>query len=70
MGEPLPQAPPRTARPALPRTLAGLRAPLLAAVRRAAPGWLRDETDLPEGVMDVDPSNDVVEELLWVSPAG
>lgn len=32
-------------RPPLPRELEGLRAPLLAAVRRAAPPWLQGEVD-------------------------
>jgi len=31
--------------PELPRTLAELQRPLAAAVRKAAPSWLRDETD-------------------------
>jgi RNA polymerase sigma-70 factor (ECF subfamily) len=40
-----PRAPGPAARPALPRELEGLRAPLLAAVRRAAPPWLHSEVD-------------------------
>jgi hypothetical protein len=37
-----------------------------------SPGlWrFRCETDLPTGVVDVNPSNDMVEELFWVSSAG
>lgn len=34
-----------SASPELPRSLAQLRPPLAAAVRKAAPSWLRDETD-------------------------